>query len=122
MATGTLPIAEYLPYDDRTQTLRQIKGYPRSFTRVPSQPLIPRPLTLSERTGPAALEQRLEMGNGDLSRVTPGGPRALGQLISITGRIVDEDGAPLAGSVIEIWQANACGKYIHELANPAHIP
>ena len=44
---------EYSPYDDRTQTLRQIDKYSASFTRVPASPLIPRPLTLSERTGTA---------------------------------------------------------------------
>jgi protocatechuate 3,4-dioxygenase beta subunit len=46
--------------------------------------------------------------------VTPDGPRAIGQYIEVTGRVVDEDGAPLAGSMIEIWQANSAGKYVHE--------
>ena len=106
---------EYLPYDDRTQLARQIPGYPRSFTRTPAQPLIERPLTLSELTGPVGLERRLQIGDGDLSRAIPDGPRAMGQLISVEGRVVDEDGAPVAGAVIEIWQANSSGKYIHEL-------
>ena len=104
----------YLPYDDRTQIQRQIKGYPRSFTRVPAQPLIERPLTLSERTGPAGLERRLETGGCDFS-TSPGGARAIGQLIQVNGRVVDEDGAPMSGIVIEMWQANAAGKYIHQL-------
>ena len=105
---------EYLPYDDRTQLARQIPGYPRSFTRTPSQPPIERPVTLSERTGPAGVDRRLQIGDGDFSRAVPGGPRAMGQLISVEGRIVDEDDAPVAGAVIEIWQANSSGKYIHE--------
>jgi protocatechuate 3,4-dioxygenase beta subunit len=115
MATGSLPKIEYLPYDDGTQTLRQIKGYPRSWTRTPAQPLIERPLTLSETTGPIGLERRLEINQGDLSCVVQGGPRAIGQLISVSGRVCDEDGAPIAGALIEIWQANAAGKYIHQL-------
>lgn len=106
---------EYLPYDDRTQSLRQINRYPRSFTRNPSQPLIRRPLTLSELTGPTELERRLKAGDGDLSCKVAGGPRAMGQLISVSGRVTDEDGRPLAGAMIEIWQANAAGKYVHEL-------
>ena len=106
---------EYLPYDDATQLARQIKGYPRSFTRTPSEPLTKRPVTLSEATGPIGLEQRLKIGDGDLSRVIPGGPRAMGQLISVAGRVTDEDGTPIAGAVIEVWQANAAGKYIHEM-------
>ena len=42
---------EYSPYQENTQLARYIKDYPRSFTRNPSQPLIERPLTLSELTG-----------------------------------------------------------------------
>jgi len=106
---------EYLPYDDRTQSLRLIDRYPRSFTRNPSQPLIRRPLTLSELTGPTDLERRVKTGDGDLSLTVAGGPRAMGQLISVSGRVTDEDGAPLAGAVIELWQANSAGKYIHEM-------
>jgi hypothetical protein len=50
---------EYAPYQENTQLARYIKNYPRSFTRNPSQALIERPLTLSELTGPLALDQRL---------------------------------------------------------------
>jgi protocatechuate 3,4-dioxygenase, beta subunit len=99
---------EYLPYDDGTQLARQIEGYPRSFTRTPAQPLIRRPTTLSELTGPTGLERRLKIGFED-------GRRPMGQLIAVEGRVTDEDGAPMANAVIEIWQANSAGKYIHEL-------
>lgn len=105
---------EYLPYDDATQIDRRIPRYPRSFTRTPSQPLIRRPLTLSERTGPMDLARRLNANDHDLSRPVPGGARAMGQLIHVSGRVTDEDGTPIAGAVIELWQANAAGKYIHE--------
>jgi protocatechuate 3,4-dioxygenase, beta subunit len=105
---------EYSPYQENTQLARYIKHYPRSFTRNPSQPLIERPLTLSELTGPVALEQRLEISAEDMAR-PPGRPPAIGQYIEVTGRVVDEDGAPLAGAMVEIWQANSAGKYIHEM-------
>jgi len=85
---------------------------------VPAQPLIDRPLTLSERSGPADWDRRFEsdlpIGFRDFSSIVPGGPRALGQFIHISGRLTDEEGAPLAGALIELWQANASGKYIHE--------
>jgi protocatechuate 3,4-dioxygenase beta subunit len=115
LAAGRDERIEYSSYDDRTQIARQIPGYPRSLTRTPAQPLIERPLTLSELTGPTGLERRLKIGDGDLSRAAPGVPRAMGQLISVEGRVADEDGAPVAGALIEIWQANSAGKYIHEL-------
>ena len=46
------PRIDYQPYDDDTQVARYIDRYPLSFTRTPLAPLVPRPLTLSERTGP----------------------------------------------------------------------
>jgi protocatechuate 3,4-dioxygenase beta subunit len=114
MATGTVPQTEYLPYDDRTQMLRYIKGYPRSWTRNPAEPLLARPQTLSELSGPVQLERLLETCDGEFSSTAPGGPRAIGQLIQISGRVLDENGAPVAGAMIEMWQANSAGKYIHE--------
>ena len=106
---------DYLPYDDRTQLKRQISGYPRSFTRTPAQPLVSRPLTLSELTGPTGLERRFPVGDGDFAHPVAGGPRAIGQLITVSGCVMDEDGSPVSGALIEIWQANAAGKYIHQL-------
>ena len=110
---------EYLPYDDNTQLARRIPGYPRSFTRTPAAPLIRRPLTLSELTGPAGWDQIVDVKGADLSRAAPlqegGAPRAMGQLIRVGGRVTDQDGSPIAGAVVELWQANAAGKYVHEL-------
>jgi protocatechuate 3,4-dioxygenase, beta subunit len=106
---------DYSLYDDRSQALRYIDRYPKSFTRTPAEPLIDRPLTLSERTGPIDLAQRLHIGPLDMATVN--GKRATGQLISVKGRILDEDGSPIRGAVVELWQANAAGKYIHKMDN-----
>jgi hypothetical protein len=57
----------YDPYDDGTQVARYIDRYPLSFKRTPLAPLVPRPLTLSEQTGPAAAEL-FSVGPMDLSR------------------------------------------------------
>jgi protocatechuate 3,4-dioxygenase beta subunit len=103
---------EYSLYDDRSQMLRYIDRYPKSFTRTPAEPLIERPLTLTERTGPVNL---FHSGPLNLSEVN--GQRALGQLITVKGRVMDEDGSPIKGAVIELWQANAAGKYIHAMDN-----
>jgi protocatechuate 3,4-dioxygenase beta subunit len=105
----------YQPYDDGTQLARQIPRYPKSFTRTPMAPLVARPLTRTELTGPSGLAARLGVEELDLSRTAPEAPRALGQLISVTGRVTDEDGSPVSGAVIELWQANSAGKYVHGL-------
>lgn len=38
----------------------------------------------------------------------------IGERIVVTGRVVDGDGRPVAGQLVEIWQANAAGRYIHK--------
>lgn len=106
---------DYQPYDDETQVARQIERYPLSFTRNPSAPLIERPVTLTERTGPVGLERELHAGPLDLSRGVTDGPRAVGQLINVSGRVTDEDGSPIANAIVELWQANSAGRYIHEM-------
>jgi len=48
---------------------------------------------------------------GDLAG--QGAKQAIGQLIHLKVRVLDEDGAPVGGAVVEIWQANGAGRYIH---------
>src|SRR6185295_8150653 len=97
--------------DPATQSEGTVAGYAQTFQRFPSQPLIARPQTRSELTGPANLARRLGSVRGDLAG--HGAKRAIGQLINIRARVVDEDGAPVPGAVVEVWHCNAAGKYIH---------
>jgi protocatechuate 3,4-dioxygenase beta subunit len=47
---------------------------------------------------------------------------ALGQVIDLSGRVLRTDGTPVSGARIEIWQANAAGRYIHPIdKNPAPL-
>jgi protocatechuate 3,4-dioxygenase, beta subunit len=86
-------------------------GYAHTASRWPAQPLARRPHTASELTGPSGLLRRLAPVRGDLAGY--GGKRAIGQLIHVRARVVDEDGAPVPGAVVEVWHCNAAGKYIH---------
>lgn len=97
--------------DPATQPRGVEPGYAHTAMRWPSQPLQRRPLTASELTGPASVLRRLAPGRADLAGHGP--KRAIGQLIHLRTRVVDEDGAPVAGAVVEIWHCNAAGKYIH---------
>jgi protocatechuate 3,4-dioxygenase beta subunit len=97
--------------DPATQSEGVVPGYVQTSQRWPSQPLVRRPLTRSELSGPQDLPRRLGAVRGDLAG--HGDKRALGQLIHIRARVVDEDGAPVPGAVVEIWHCNAAGKYIH---------
>ncbi len=105
--------------DPRTQPQGVEPGYPQTAMRWPSQPLHKRPLTASELSGPQDLLQRLAPVRGDLAG--HGAKRAIGQLIHVRARVVDEDGAPVPGAVVEIWHCNAAGKYIHPWWRPPHV-
>jgi protocatechuate 3,4-dioxygenase beta subunit len=60
--------------------------------------------------------------SGDLTRVPGGSGRAKGQILIVKGRVRDPSGKPVAGAEIEIWQANAAGRYAHpDDTNPAPL-
>jgi protocatechuate 3,4-dioxygenase beta subunit len=79
--------------------------------RAPQNPLVLLPASLSERTGPVYGDGALRGTDADLTRQHAGEP--LGQRIIVTGRILGSDGKPLRGQLVEIWQANAAGRYNH---------
>lgn len=85
--------------------------YLSSVKRAPSQPLVPIPQTLSEVTGPTFGAELLSPAANDLTRQHKGEP--LGERIIVGGRVLDENDRPLANTLVEVWQANAAGRYLH---------
>jgi protocatechuate 3,4-dioxygenase beta subunit len=81
--------------------------------RAPKQPLVLLPHTLSELTGPVYGDGAIGELDHDLTRQHEGEP--LGERIVVSGRVLGSDGRPLRGQLIEIWQANAAGRYFHEV-------
>ena len=79
--------------------------------RAPKQPLVVVPHTLSELTGPVYGDWLVGELDHDLTRQHAGEP--LGERITVTGRVLGSDGRPLRGQLVEIWQANAAGRYAH---------
>jgi protocatechuate 3,4-dioxygenase, beta subunit len=108
-------------HDDRTQPQRRIAGYPNTLKRTPAGRLWPRIVSLADVTGPMFARESVAPDEADLSRIAPNAPRALGQLIDVTGRVVDEAGRPIGNCLIEMWHANASGKYIHH-NDPSPVP
>ena len=85
--------------------------YVSTRLRSPSKPLVRIPHTLSELTGPVYGNESVTESDSDLTRQHAGAP--LGERIVVSGRVTDEDGRPIPDTLIEIWQANAAGRYIH---------
>lgn len=102
----------FLPIEERTQPQVPIEGYRNTVLRNPRRAPIPRPVTRTELTGPMDLAPKLQPGDINLSEVAPGRV-ALGSLIHVSGRVLDEDGRPVPHAIVEMWQANAAGRYFH---------
>ena len=81
--------------------------------RAPKNPLVLLPTSLSELTGPVYGDGALGETDADLTRQHAGEP--LGERITVTGRVLGSDGRPLRGQLVEIWQANAAGRYRHSV-------
>ena len=55
----------------------------------------------------------MDVADSDLTRQHAGEP--LGERIIVEGRVLDEDGRPLRQTLVEVWQANAAGRYTHRI-------
>jgi protocatechuate 3,4-dioxygenase beta subunit len=76
---------------------------------------MPLPQTLAELTGPVYGEDLLRPLDNDLSRNAVVNGEPIGERIIVVGRVLDESGRPVPNALLEIWQANACGRYIHKV-------
>ena len=103
----------YAPRDWASHPPYLSPAYRSTVLRAPGKPLVPMPQTLSEITGPVYGHESVGPLDHDLTRnaVVNGAP--LGERIVVTGRVLDEAGRPVPDALIEIWQANAAGRYVH---------
>ena len=90
------------------------EAYRSTVRRAPHMPLVEVPLTVSELSAPTQRVGVVTAEDADLTRNAGTGGEALGQRIIVTGRVLDDAGAPVAGALLEIWHANAAGRYIHK--------
>jgi protocatechuate 3,4-dioxygenase, beta subunit len=85
--------------------------YRSTELRHPDNTLHLLPQRLTEITGPLFGQNRVHPGDDDLTRWEDG--EATGQRITVHGRVLDSDGRALPDALLEIWQANAAGRYRH---------
>lgn len=102
-------MADYLPVPAGVHPPNHSPTYRSTALRAPQLPPIRLPASAIEYAGPQVGAAHLQPGGADL---TAGG-KAQGQRILIHGRISDERNRPVAHSLVEIWQANAAGRYRH---------
>jgi protocatechuate 3,4-dioxygenase, beta subunit len=99
------------PYETEPPYLHP--DYVATRLRAPLRPLLVLPGTLTELTGPLYGDADVTETDNDLTCRGEGEP--LGQRIVVSGRVLEQDGRPVRGALVEIWQANAAGRYRHEV-------
>lgn len=88
-------------------------GHGSTVKRSPKRPLAILPHTLSELTGPVYDHE--SVASSDFNLTKQHGGALPDKRIIVSGRVLDEDGRPVPDKLIDIWQANACGRHIHKV-------
>jgi protocatechuate 3,4-dioxygenase beta subunit len=85
--------------------------YESTRLRAPKQPLVVLPERLADLREPVFGHSDLQVSDCDLTRQHSGTP--IGERVVVTGRVTDSDGRPVRRTLVEVWQANAAGRYRH---------
>ena len=110
--------------NDRTRLTRRqlVQGSLGAVALVAGAPLLAAEPTPSQTEGPLFPKKDQADKDLDMTRVQGRSEAALGEVIEISGQVLDEAGAPIAGALVDVWQANSHGRYDHERdPNPAPL-
>jgi protocatechuate 3,4-dioxygenase beta subunit len=87
--------------------------YRSTALRSPTRPLLPIAHSLSELTQPVYGHEDIGEFDHDLTRNAVSNGAPLGERIIVTGRVLDARGRPVRHTLVEVWQCNAAGRYVH---------
>lgn len=110
---------DYLQRDRAWQPPGLHAAYKSSVARSPRHPLLSLPQTMSELTGPVFGHNDVDPIDADLLRNFAKDGSPIGERIILHGRVLDENARPVPHTLVEIWQANAGGRYRHR--NDAYL-
>jgi protocatechuate 3,4-dioxygenase beta subunit len=96
-----------------TEVVVDWPDYRSTRLRAPKRPLVLLPERFRDLAGPAFGDDEPDPADADLTR--RGESEPLGERIIVQGRVLDEDGRPIRRALVEVWQANAAGRYRHEI-------
>jgi protocatechuate 3,4-dioxygenase beta subunit len=106
---------EYQSLDRTIQPPYLYPAYTSTVLRAPRQPLVPLRQSLSELTGPVYGPQDVRPLDDDLTRNAVKTGEPIGERILVVGRVLDDTGRPVRNALVEVWQANAAGRYHHQV-------
>jgi protocatechuate 3,4-dioxygenase beta subunit len=100
-----------LPPAEGTHPPLDSPDYRSTRLRAPKRPFVPIPQSLTELTAPVFGSDRVGEGDADLTKGHDGEPQ--GQRIIVYGRVLEDGERPVPDTLVEVWQANAGGRYRH---------
>ena len=106
--------AEYYMRDRTRHAPGLTENYKTSVSRSPQYALLSLENSLSEITGPVFSHNDIDALDNDLIKNYAHGGDPIGERIIVHGRVLDENGRPVPNTMVEIWQANAGGRYRHK--------
>ena len=115
MSDGQEPNGAFFQRDPLWHPPAYALGYKTSVLRSPRNAKLSLNNTISEMTGPVFGHDLIgELDNDLIHNFAKPGESAIGERIIVHGRVVDESGRGVAGTLVEFWQANAGGRYRHK--------
>ena len=104
-----------IPRNREAHPLAYFPDYKTSIARSPNLPLLSMESGPSEETGPTFGHNKFgALDNNLILNWSKTGEPAIGERILVHGRVLDENGRAVPQTLIEIWQANAGGRYRHK--------
>lgn len=107
-------LVKYNWLDSKVQPPYLHPPYKSTVLRSPRRHLVPLEQTLSELTGPVYGLSEIQPLDHDLTKNAMKTADPIGERIIVTGQLVDERGKPVPNALIEVWQANSAGRYMHK--------
>ena len=101
------------PRDWRSQPPYLHPPYKSSIARAPRHALVPLKASIGELTQPVYGHDSVADIDHDLTRNALKNGVPIGERIIVTGQVLDDAGRPVRDTLVEIWQANAAGRYVH---------
>jgi protocatechuate 3,4-dioxygenase beta subunit len=105
----------YHSFDDNMQPPVLYPDYKSTILRAPSRPLIPLKKFIKDLSVPVYGDFTPGVLDHDLTKNSVKNGAPLGERIVVHGKVLNENGQPIPHTLIEIWQANAAGRYIHKV-------
>lgn len=110
-----MSILVYNNFDLDVQPPKLFPDYKSTILRAPTKPLVVLKQSLAELTGPVFGDFELGELDHDLTRNSIKNAAPIGERIVVHGRVLNENGQPIPNTLIEIWQANSAGRYVHKI-------